>query len=76
MTKKELIDLLAEYPDDTVLVVEDDRDDGCDIDTLDIDRIEMVEHSVSEEEYIDVPRRIYPAPYQDSIPALVFRPKH
>lgn len=45
MTKKELIELLADYPDDTVLVVEDDRDDGGDIGTFDIDRLEPVDHS-------------------------------
>ena len=76
MTKKELIELLADYPDDTVLVVEDDRDDGGDIGTFDIDRLEATEHSVGVSEYLDVPNRIYRAPYQDAITALVFRPKH
>lgn len=66
MTKKELIDLLAEYPDDTILVVEDDRDDGSDIDTFDIDRLEPVDH--------DFYLKPYGAPVVHN--ALVFRPKH
>jgi len=67
MTKKELIELLADYPDDMTIVVEDDRDDGTDIDTLDIYRLEEVDHTAYRGCYADRVKVVR---------AIVLRPKH